>query len=159
MRATSQVGLAFDFNTDCQLSASICQQCNPHCSSSLNCSWGCCQQPVLPAGKGHSNSVILFPYHLHLWNWMVRNIYHRRFRLSQSHEKKAWLSDHVISIYRMKALWKSVYFQARFPLHDFGDILSLFTEDLSFRKWFHNSQGEQQHHASVWAEMDQRGFV
>lgn len=50
-------------------------------------------------------------------------------------------------------------FQARFPLHDFGDTLSVFTENLSFGKRFHNSQGEQQHHASVQGEMDQRGFV
>ena len=57
----------------------------------------------------------------------------------------------VISICGVKELWKSK--------QGFFCIISVFTENLTFRKWFCNSQGEQQHHASVRGEKDQMGFV
>lgn len=47
----------------------------------------------------------------------------------------------------------------QFLLHCFDKMLSLFTENSSFRKWFHNSQGEQQAHASVQGKRDQKRFV
>lgn len=120
MRTTSQFGHACEFKTNCQLNTSICHSA----AFSVPAGWTTGKTAISNLcwlrESSRSNSMLLtcffifYIYGIGLWEIFIAEDSGCHSVIKKRHD---WLTT-VISIYRMKGLWKSLCFQARFPLHD-----------------------------------------